>query len=91
MKKFRWQILILCIAGLIVGTLLLLERKGGLFSSFSLQPARGGVYTEALIGSLQRLNPLIDSGNSVDQDVDRLSLREDQLRVVRILRERLEG
>lgn len=72
MKKFRWQILILCIAGLIVGTLLLLERRGGLFSSFSLQPTRGGVYTEALIGSLQRLNPLIDSGNSVDQDVDRL-------------------
>lgn len=72
MKKFRWQILILCIAGLIVGTLLLLERKGGLFSSFSLQPTRGGVYTEALIGSLQRLNPLIDSGNTVDQDVDRL-------------------
>jgi len=72
MKKFRWQILILCIAGLIVGTLLLLERKGGLLSNVSFQPTRGGIYTEALIGSLQRLNPLIDSGNSADQDVDRL-------------------
>jgi peptide/nickel transport system substrate-binding protein len=71
MKKYRWQILILCITGLIVGTLLVLEREGGLLSSI-VRPAQGGVYSEALIGSLQRLNPLIDSGNSVDKDVDSL-------------------
>ena len=72
MKKFRWQILILCLTGLVVGALLLLERQGGFLSNITNQPVQGGVYTEALIGSLQRLNPLIDSGNSVDKDIDRL-------------------
>jgi peptide/nickel transport system substrate-binding protein len=72
MKKFRWQILILCVTGLVVGTLLLLERQGGLLSNAFSSPAAGGVYSEALVGSLQRLNPLIDSGNSADKDVDRL-------------------
>jgi peptide/nickel transport system substrate-binding protein len=72
MKKFRWQILILCVTGLVVGALLLLERQGGFLSSITNQPVQGGVYTEALVGSLQRLNPLIDSGNPVDRDIDRL-------------------
>ncbi len=72
MKKFRWQILILCITGLVVGALLLLEREGGFLSHITNQPAQGGVYTEALVGSLQRLNPLIDSRNSADRDLDRL-------------------
>jgi peptide/nickel transport system substrate-binding protein len=72
MKKFRWQILILCITGLVVGALLLLERQGGFLSSITNQPVQGGVYTEALVGSLQRLNPLIDSGNPADRDLDRL-------------------
>jgi peptide/nickel transport system substrate-binding protein len=72
MKKYRWQILILCITGLVVGILLILERQGGLLNNSASQPAKGGVYTEALVGSLQRLNPLIDSGNQVDRDVDRL-------------------
>lgn len=71
MKKFRWQILILCITGLVVGLLLILEREGGILSNIS-KPTQGGVYSEALVGSLQRLNPLIDSGNSVDKDVDSL-------------------
>lgn len=72
MKKFRWQILILCIAGFVVGTLLILERQGGLLSTTSPQAVSGGVYTEALVGSLQRLDPLLDRSNSVDRDVDRL-------------------
>ena len=72
MKKFRWQILILCLTGFVVGALLLLERQGGFLSNITNQPVQGGVYTEALIGSLQRLNPLIDSGNSADKDIDRL-------------------
>ncbi len=36
------------------------------------EPVRGGIYTEALIGSPQRYNPLLDSFNSVDRDVDKL-------------------
>lgn len=72
MKKYRWQIIILCLTGLIVGLLLILERQGGLLNRENPQAAEGGVYTEALVGSLQRLNPLFDSNNPADQDVDRL-------------------
>lgn len=72
MKKFRWQILILCVTGLVVGILLILERQGGILSSTSPQAASGGIYTEALVGSLQRLNPILDQANEADQDVDRL-------------------
>jgi peptide/nickel transport system substrate-binding protein len=34
--------------------------------------ASGGVYTEALIGSMGRLNPMLDWNNPADRDVDRL-------------------
>ncbi|MCX6054007.1 MAG: peptide ABC transporter substrate-binding protein [Chloroflexi bacterium] len=72
MKKFRWQLLILFLTGLVVGTLLILEKRGGIGQNGGLQPVSGGVYTEALVGSLKRLNPLLDSSNQVDRDVDRL-------------------
>jgi len=72
MKKYRWQLLILFLTGLVVGLLLILERRGGLGENSTPQPAQGGVYTEALIGNLQRLNPLLDDANSVDRDVDSL-------------------
>lgn len=35
-------------------------------------PVTGGIYTEALIGSLGRLNPVLDAYNPVDRDVNRL-------------------
>jgi len=71
MKRFRWQIAILLITGLVVGVLLLLEQPQG---SVNVQPtpSQGGTYTEALIGSFQRLNPLLDDSNQPDKDVDRL-------------------
>lgn len=72
MKKYRWQLLVLFLTGLVVGTLLLLEKRGGLGEVNTPQPAQGGVYTEALIGYPQRMNPLLDSTNSVDRDVDKL-------------------
>jgi len=72
MKKYRWQIIILCLTGLVVGLLLLFERQGGLLNNSSPQATQGGIYTEALVGSIQRLNPLFDSANDVDHDVDRL-------------------
>jgi peptide/nickel transport system substrate-binding protein len=37
-----------------------------------VEPATGGVYTEALVGSFGRLNPVLDYYNQVDYDVDRL-------------------
>lgn len=70
MKRFRTQIIIILIAGLIVGLLLLSEQTG--FRLVSPVPARGGVYAEALVGNLQRLNPVLDFYNQPDRDVDRL-------------------
>ncbi len=64
--------LILFLTGLVVGTLLILEKRGGIGQLGTPQPVSGGVYTEALIGSLSRLNPLLDSANQADRDVDRL-------------------
>lgn len=72
MKKYRWQLLILFITGLVVGLLLILERRGGLGEVSAPLPVEGGVYTEALVGGLQRLNPLLDDTNSVDRDIDSL-------------------
>jgi len=71
MKKFRWQLLIIFLTGLVVGFLLLGEQPQPNTIEES-KPQTGGVYSEALIGKLQRLNPLLDFYNSVDRDVDRL-------------------
>ena len=38
-------------------------------------PVEGGAYTEALVGAVSRLNPLLDDGNQVDRDIDRLLYR----------------
>lgn len=70
MKSFKWQIIIILLAGLVVGLLLLSEQTG--FRLVSPVPARGGVYTEGLVGKLQRLNPVLDYYNQADRDVDRL-------------------
>ncbi len=72
MKKFRWQLLILFLAGLLVGTLLILEKRGGLGQGGTPQPVEGGTYTEAIVGQLLRLNPLLDAANPADRDIDRL-------------------
>ena len=71
MKRFRWQIAILLITGLVVGVLLLLEQPQGSITA-QPTPSQGGTYTEALIGNFQRLNPLLDDNNQPDKDVDRL-------------------
>ncbi len=70
MKKFRWQLIIILLTGLVVGILLLSEQPE--VSQTVPEPAKGGNYTEALVGSLQRLNPLLDFYNQADRDVNRL-------------------
>ena len=70
MKQFRWQIIIILLTGLVVGLLLLSEQTG--FRLVTPVPTRGGSYTEAIIGKLQRLNPVLDYYNAADRDVDRL-------------------
>ncbi len=72
MKKLRWQLLIIVLTGLIVGILLLEEQPQPVSPLSSPEPVKGGVYTEALVGSLMRLNPLMNFYNSPDRDVSRL-------------------
>ncbi|HVP20454.1 MAG TPA: peptide ABC transporter substrate-binding protein [Anaerolineaceae bacterium] len=72
MKKLRWQLIIIFLTGLVVGVLLLAEQQPTTQVISTPAPEQGGVYTEALIGSMQRLNPMLDFANPVDRDVDRL-------------------
>jgi len=73
MKKLRWQIIVVLLALGAIGVLLISQKSIDLpGSSPADQPVEGGIYTEALVGSLGRLNPLLDSYNPVDYDVDRV-------------------
>jgi peptide/nickel transport system substrate-binding protein len=72
MKKLRWQLIIIFLTGLVVGVLLLGEQQPSQQVVNTLAPEQGGVYTEALIGSMQRLNPMLDYANAADRDIDRL-------------------
>ncbi len=74
MRQLRWQILVVLVTLVIVAVLLFSQQQSdvGPNGPIVTQPEQGGVYTEALIGSLVRLNPLLDWNNSADRDVDRL-------------------
>jgi len=72
MKNLRWQIVIIFLTGLVVGILLLGEQKSPNFLEATPRPAQGGIYTEAVVGELQRLNPVLDRQNLPDRDIDRL-------------------
>lgn len=69
MKKLRWQLITIFLTGLVVGILLLSDTTTGPIQIFESQPTSGGIYREGLIGSMQRLNPLLAWYNNVDQDV----------------------
>ena len=61
MKKLRWQLLVVLISLVAIGFLLLgqqPERIPG--TEVEIEPLRGGIYTEALVGSPLRLNPMLD-------------------------------
>jgi peptide/nickel transport system substrate-binding protein len=73
MKRFRLQIIIVVLALVAIAILLISQTPNVLPGVEAIiQPASGGVYTEAVIGSLGRLNPLLDLGNPADQAVNRL-------------------
>jgi peptide/nickel transport system substrate-binding protein len=72
MKQLRWQILVVVVALGIVAVLLLSQQTPSTTGAILPQPEQGGVYTEGLVGSLGRLNPLLDWNNEADRDVDRL-------------------
>ncbi|MGV8027037.1 MAG: ABC transporter substrate-binding protein [Anaerolineaceae bacterium] len=70
MKNIRWQLIIILVTGFIIGILLISQQTG--FNINRTVSSRGGTYTEALVGNLQRLNPILDYYNSADRDVDSL-------------------
>ncbi|MBI1854307.1 MAG: peptide ABC transporter substrate-binding protein, partial [Chloroflexi bacterium] len=70
MKRLRWQILVVVVTLVVVALLLVSQQP--VLTPISPEPTSGGVYTEALIGSLGRLNPLLDWNNPADRDIDRL-------------------
>jgi peptide/nickel transport system substrate-binding protein len=73
MKKLRWQLVIILLTGVVVGVLLLGQQPAAQqAANNSPAPASGGIYTEALTGHFQRLNPILDFYNSPDRDIDRL-------------------
>ena len=73
MKNLRWQILIAVIALVAVALLLLSQSQVGETITQIIEPAAaGGVYVEGLVGEPVRFNPLLDSFNQVDRDIDRL-------------------
>lgn len=72
MKKLRWQLVIILLTGVVVGFLLLGQQPTAQQVVNSPAPASGGIYTEALVGHFQRLNPILDFYNAPDRDIDRL-------------------
>ncbi len=73
MKKLRWQLFVVAIALVAIAVLLLSQQPELLPGSDpEIEPVTGGAYTEALLGSFGRLNPLLDYFNPADRDIDRL-------------------
>ncbi len=72
MKRFRWQILIVVLALVAIAVLLLGQQPTLQPIVPEIKPATGGIYTEAMVGTLGRLNPVLDFFNPPDRDLDYL-------------------
>jgi peptide/nickel transport system substrate-binding protein len=72
MRKMVWQIVIVVVALAAIAVLLFSQQPTLLPVTPEVVPSSGGVYSEALIGSFNRLNPVLDYTNPADQDVGRL-------------------
>ncbi|KAA3648082.1 MAG: hypothetical protein DWQ07_03560 [Chloroflexi bacterium] len=70
MKRLRWPLLIAGLA--VVAIAIVLLGRQPLAEAVLPSGVTGGVYTEGLVGDLQRLNPLLDYYNPADRDVDSL-------------------
>ena len=70
MRRLRWQILVVAVTLVIVALLLLSQQP--VTVPILPEAAPGGIYTEALVGSMGRLNPMLDWNNTADRDVNRL-------------------
>jgi peptide/nickel transport system substrate-binding protein len=78
MKKLRWQLLIVVLALGAIAVLLYsqstpTEVPGAVPDIIaSPLPVQGGFYSEGLIGTFSRLNPVLAFHNSADRDINRL-------------------
>jgi peptide/nickel transport system substrate-binding protein len=72
MRKMVWQIVIVVVALAAIAILLFSQQPALLPVTPEVVPSAGGVYSEALIGSFNRLNPVLEYTNPADQDVGRL-------------------
>lgn len=70
MKQLRWQILIVVLA-LVAIAVLLLGRQPALQAEAPVA-VTGGIYSEGVVGELERLNPLLSFYNTPDRDASRL-------------------
>ena len=70
-KKLRWQILIIVLALVVIGVVLWGQQAEPVLVE-APEPTSGGLYTEGIVGSLTRLNPLLAVFNPPDQDPSRL-------------------
>jgi len=66
-KKLRWQILIIALALIVIAVVLWGQQAEPVLVE-APEPTSGGLYTEGLVGSLMRLNPLLAVFNPPDQD-----------------------
>ncbi len=74
MKKLRWPLIIAIIALAAIAVLLIIQKPVSLqpISEPVVKPAEGGIYSEGVVGTFMRLNPLLDYYNQADRDVDHL-------------------
>ncbi len=75
MKKIRWQIIVVVLAITAIIILLLPQGEEAFPPGVEQQvekPSVGGIYTEAIVGSPGRLNPMYDWVNPADRVVNRL-------------------
>jgi peptide/nickel transport system substrate-binding protein len=72
MRKMVWQIVIVVVALAAIAVLLFSQQPALLPVNPEVVPSSGGVYSEALVGSFNRLNPVLDYISPADQDVSRL-------------------
>lgn len=73
-KKLRWQILIIVLALVVIAFVLWGQQAEPVLVE-APEPTSGGLYTEGVVGSLMRLNPLLAEFNPPDQDPVNLLFR----------------
>lgn len=69
MRNLRWQFLIVGVAIFAIAILLVTQRQT---QTDGIIRTEGGIYSEGLIGSIGRLNPLLGMYNQTDRDINRL-------------------